>query len=595
MIKRLATYIGQYKKYAVSCPVVMVLEVLCELALPLMMAKIIDVGIANRDIGYILRMGGLMVALAALSMVCGVFGAKLAAWGSQGFGANLRQGLFHQISGFSFGDIDRFSSASLITRMTNDVNNLQRMLAMGLRMMVRAPVMMIAALIITVRINAKLSLVLFFTIPVLALSVGLLMKLCNRLFRIMQQKIDALNEDVQENLVAIRVVKAFVREGYERTKFKKVNDELTQAGLDAVMRVIFMQPIMILCLTGATVGVLWFGSGMVLAGSMDVGQLYSFLTYISQILMSVIMLAMALLQLTRAQASATRIIEVLDTHSDIRDGDGGESLPAPQGRVEFQDVSFRYQAEGSGDEVLSGLSFTAQPGQFVAIVGGTGTGKSSLVNLIPRFYDVDGGKVLVDGMDVRDYPLEALRRRIGMVLQSNVLFSGTIRDNLLWGRPELTQDQKAQCASRGISEEALVEELMVQAAKDAQAYDFIMSFPQGFDTWLDQGGVNVSGGQKQRLCIARAMLRHPAILILDDSTSAVDSATESAIRASFKKNLAGTTVIIIAQRISSVRDADRIVVLDDGSIADEGTHAELMANSAIYQEIYQSQQEGVSE
>ena len=595
MIKRLATYIGQYKKYAVRCPVVMVLEVLCELALPLMMAKIIDVGIATHDIGYILRMGGLMVALAAVAMVCGAYGAKLAAWGSQGFGANLRQALFHQIGGFSFGDIDRFSSASLVTRMTNDVNNLQRMLAMGLRMMVRAPVMMIAALIITVRINAKLSLVLLFTIPVLAVSVGLLMKVCSRLFRVMQQKIDALNEDVQENLVAIRVVKAFVREGYERTKFKKANDELTQAGLNAVMRVIFMQPIMILCFTGATVCVLWFGSGMVLGGSMNVGQLYSFLTYISQILMSVIMMAMALLQLTRAQASATRIIEVLDTHSNIRDGDGGESLPTPQGRVEFQNVSFRYQAEGSGDEVLSGLSFTAEPGQFVAIVGGTGTGKSSLVNLIPRFYDVDGGKVLVDGMDVRDYPLEALRRRIGMVLQNNVLFSGTIRDNLLWGRPELTDAQRAGCAQRGISEEALVEELMIQAAKDAQAYDFIMSFPQGFDTWLEQGGVNVSGGQKQRLCIARAMLRHPAILILDDSTSAVDSATEAAIRVSFKENLAGTTVIIIAQRISSVRKADRIVVLEDGSIADEGTHEELMARSAIYQEIYQSQQEGVSE
>ena len=573
------THLEGYKKEAVRSPIFIVLEVICELILPLVMAKIVDEAIPAGDTGRIFLLGGVMLLLSVLAMVFGVLSAKYATFASQGFGANLRQCLFDKIQSFSFADIDRFSSASLITRTTNDVNAMTMMLNMGLRMLWRAPVMLIVALAITIRLNARLSLILLAVIPVLALGIGIIMKICSRLFQVMQQKIDGLNNTLQENLVAIRVVKAFVRQDHEKSKFKTANDQLTQAGMNVGLRVITMMPLMTVAMNAATVGVLYLGGKMVMKAQFDLGDLQAILTYVSQILMSVMMVAMTLLQLSRAQACARRINEVLDTEPSVENSDrsAARTLPAPRGEVEFRDVSFKYVASGTGDDVLEHISFTVRPGQFVAIVGGTGTGKSSLVNLIPRFYDVTGGAVLVDGMDVRDYPLEQLRSRIGMVLQSNILFSGTIRENLLWGDPDATEEQ------------------MIQAAKDAQAYDFIMSFPDGFDTLLEQGGVNVSGGQKQRLCIARAMLRRPAILILDDSTSAVDSATEAAIRASFAKNLKGTTVIIIAQRISSVQYADEILVLDDGKIAGQGTHEELLANNTIYQEIYQSQQEGVQE
>ena len=573
------THLEGYKKEALRSPVFIVLEVICELLLPLAMAEIVNEAIPSGDIGRIFLLGGVMLLLSVLAMVFGVLSAKYATFASQGFGANLRQCLFDKIQSFSFADIDRFSSASLITRTTNDVNAMTMMLNMGLRMLWRAPVMLIVALVITIKLNARLSLVLLTVIPVLALGIGIIMKICSRLFQVMQQKIDGLNNTLQENLVAIRVVKAFVRQDHEKSKFKTANDQLTQAGMNVGLRVITMMPLMTVAMNAATVGVLYLGGKMVMKAQFDLGDLQAILTYVSQILMSVMMVAMTLLQLSRAQACARRINEVLDTEPSVENSDrsAARTLPAPRGEVEFRDVSFKYVASGTGDDVLEHISFTVRPGQFVAIVGGTGTGKSSLVNLIPRFYDVTGGAVLVDGMDVRDYPLEQLRSRIGMVLQSNILFSGTIRENLLWGDPDATEEQ------------------MIQAAKDAQAYDFIMSFPDGFDTLLEQGGVNVSGGQKQRLCIARAMLRHPAILILDDSTSAVDSATEAAIRASFAKNLKGTTVIIIAQRISSVQYADEILVLDDGKIAGQGTHEELLANNTIYQEIYQSQQEGVQE
>ena len=579
MFSLFMTHLEGYKKEALRSPVFIILEVICELLLPLAMAEIVNEAIPSGDIGRIFLLGGVMLLLSVLAMVFGVLSAKYATFASQGFGANLRQCLFDKIQSFSFADIDRFSSASLITRTTNDVNAMTMMLNMGLRMLWRAPVMLIVALVITIKLNARLSLVLLTVIPVLALGIGVIMKICSRLFQVMQQKIDGLNNTLQENLVAIRVVKAFVRQDHEKSKFKTANDQLTQAGMNVGLRVITMMPLMTVAMNAATVGVLYLGGKMVMQAQFDLGDLQAILTYVSQILMSVMMVAMTLLQLSRAQACARRINEVLDTEPSVENSDrsAARTLPAPRGEVEFRDVSFKYVASGTGDDVLEHISFTVRPGQFVAIVGGTGTGKSSLVNLIPRFYDVTGGAVLVDGMDVRDYPLEQLRSRIGMVLQSNILFSGTIRENLLWGDPDATEEQ------------------MIQAAKDAQAYDFIMSFPDGFDTLLEQGGVNVSGGQKQRLCIARAMLRRPAILILDDSTSAVDSATEAAIRASFAKNLKGTTVIIIAQRISSVQYADEILVLDDGKIAGQGTHEELLANNTIYQEIYQSQQEGVQE
>ena len=575
MLSLFLTHLEGYKKEAVKSPILIILEVICELLLPLVMAEIVDVAIPSGDVGYIFLMGGLMLVLAVLAMACGVGSAKYATFASQGFGANLRQCLFNQVQDFSFADIDRFSSASLITRMTNDVNAMTMMLAMGLRMLVRAPVMLLAALGVSLYLNARLAVILLVIIPLMVLAIAVLMKICTKLFDAMQKKIDGLNNVLQENLVAIRVVKAFVREDHERKKFNFSSDELMEAGLTVGMRIIAIMPIMMLCMNGATLAVLYFGGRMVMGDSFLLGDLNAFLSYIAQVLMSVMMVAMALLQLSRAQACARRINEVLDAVPSVQDKDETSSLPSPRGRVEFQDVSFKYAVSGTGDDVLSHISFTVEPGQFVAIVGGTGTGKSSLVNLIPRFYDVTGGAVLVDGLDVRDYPLETLRGRIGMVLQTNILFTGTIRDNLLWGKPDATEAE------------------LVQAARDAQAYDFIMGLPQGFDTQLTQGGTNVSGGQKQRLCIARAMLRKPAILILDDSTSAVDSATEAAIRESFHNNLKDTTVIIIAQRISSVQYADEILILDDDHIAGRGTHEELMKTNKIYQEIYQSQQEGV--
>ncbi len=579
MLKLFLTHLEGYKKVAARSPVVMFLETICQLLLPLVMADIVDVAIPSGDVSLIFQYGARMLLLAACAILLGVLGARYATFASQGFGANLRQALFDKIQTFSFADIDRFSSASLITRMTNDVNTLTMMLAMSLRMLIRAPVMLVAALIIAIRLNARLAMILLAIIPLMVVAVGVIMKVCSRLFGIVQQKIDAVNGVLQENLVGIRVVKAFVREDYEKQKFGKATDELRDAFLNVGMKIVAIMPVMMLAMNAATVLVFYNGGRMVMGGTFLLGDLNAFIDYIAQILMSVMMVSMALLQVTRSQACARRINEVLSAQPDIEDkpGAGTAALPAPKGKVEFRNVSFKYVQTGTGDDVLKDISFTVEPGQFVAIVGGTGTGKSSLVNLIPRFYDVTGGAVLLDGVDVRDYPIEELRSRIGMVLQNNVLFSGTIRENLLWGDPDATEEE------------------MIQAAKDAQAYDFIMSFPDGFDTRIDQGGVNVSGGQKQRLCIARAMLRKPAVLILDDSTSAVDSATEAAIRESFEKNLADTTVIIIAQRISSVQYADEILILDDDHIVGQGTHDELLASNAIYQEIYQSQQEGVSQ
>lgn len=579
MFQLFMTHLEGYKKDAVKSPILILLEVAFELILPLVMTEIVDVAIPSGDVGYIFKLGGLMLVLSLAAMACGVLSAKYATFASQGFGANLRQCLFDKVQEFSFADIDRFSSASLITRMTNDVNAMTMMLNMGLRILFRAPAMLLFSLAISFSINAKLASILLVIIPLMALSIGLVMKICSKLFGVMQKKIDGVNNTLQENLVAIRVVKAFVREDHERRKFDKANEELMEAGLTVGLRVITIMPIMTIAMNAATVGVLYLGGRMVMEGSFLIGDLQAVLTYVAQVLMNVMMVAMTLLQLSRAQACAKRINEVLGTQPTVQSGEQSHTrtLPEAKGKVEFRNVNFRYVTGGTGDDVLHDISFTVEPGKFVAIVGGTGTGKSSLVNLIPRFYDVTGGAVLVDDMDVRDYPLEELRGRIGMVLQNNVLFTGTIRENLMWGREDATEEE------------------MIRAAKDAQAYDFITSFPEGFDTLLTQGGTNVSGGQKQRLCIARAMLRKPAILILDDSTSAVDSTTEAAIRASFAKNLKDTTVIIIAQRISSVQYADEILILDDDHIAGCGTHEELLAGNPIYQEIYQSQQEGVGE
>ena len=562
-----------YQGYAAASPLLVVLETACELILPLLMARIINQGIEGNNMTVIWQSGALMVAVALIATVVGGYAARCAAFAAQGLGANLRRAEFEKIASFSFADIDRFSSSSLITRLTNDLTNIQNVAIMCLRVLIRGVTMTVASVILTLAISPKLALVVCVVLPFMAVALGLLMKICFPLFEKMQKTLDHLNETVQENLIAVRVVKSYVREDHERRKLMDANDGFTTAGLNAVLRMVAIQPVMMICFSVATVLVLYNGGNMVLGGELEIGYLQTVTGYIMQILMSAMMIGMAVLQYTRAQASIRRVFEVLDAQSAITDG-GETSLPAPQGRVEFRDVSFRYQTEGAGEDVLKHINLTVEPGEFVAIVGGTGTGKSSLVNLIPRFYDVHSGKVLVDGLDVRDYPLDGLRGRIGMVLQNNVLFSGTIRENLLWGNENATEEE------------------LIQAAKDAQAYDFIMSFPEGFDTYLEQGGVNVSGGQKQRLCIARAMVRKPAVLILDDSTSAVDSATEGRIRESFRQNLKGTTVIIIAQRISSVQYADKIVVLDEGTVADVGAHSELMERSPIYREIYDSQQEG---
>ena len=569
MLRRIASYLKGYEKYAVAAPLYVAVETVCQLLIPLLMAYIIDEGIEMADMSAVWKYGLLMMLVALIATFTGALSAKAAARAANGLGANLRRAQFEKVSMFSFADIDRFSSSSLITRMTNDVTQIQNVAMMCLRILIRALTMLIASVILTMAISARLALVVVVILPVMVVCLLILMKVCMPLFEKMQQALDRLNQTTQENLIGVRVVKSYVREDREREKFDEVNNNFTNTALKAMLRMVAMQPIMTICMAAATVLVLYNGGSMVLSGELDIAYLQTVVGYIMQILMSIMMVGMALLQYSRAQASTRRVFEVIDAQPTIADG-SADRLPASRGSVEFRDVSFRYQTEGAGEDVLHNVNLKVEPGEFVAIVGGTGTGKSSLVNLIPRFYDTHAGKVLVDGLDVRDYPLDGLRDRIGMVLQSNVLFSGTIRENLLWGN------------------ENAAEEDLIQAAKDAQAYDFIMSFPDGFDTYLEQGGVNVSGGQKQRLCIARAMVRKPAVLILDDSTSAVDSATEGRIRESFRQNLKGTTVIIIAQRISSVQYADKIVMLDEGTVADVGSHDELMATSKIYREIYNS-------
>ena len=584
MIKKLWQYLGQYRRLVIASPFLVAIDVTCELSMPLLMGRIVDTAIPKMDLNLILQIGFLMIGLALVAMFFGSMNHRVAAVASQGFGANLRQALFDKIQTFSFGNIDTFSTASLVTRLTNDVTQLQNTLLMSMRLLTRAPLMLICALIFAIAINARLSIILFIAIPLLVAGIALVVARAQRLFREVQLRIDAVNGTIEENLIGIRVVKAFVRENYEKRKFKKSNDDLTGTAVRAGHLVVTIMPIMTFVLNATTVAAIWFGGRMVGQHTMGTGELVGFISYIMQILMSVLNISMILMMSTRAQASAERIIEVLDTVPDIADAapalSAGEasadSGPVVQeGSVEFQHVDFKYTASGKGENVLSDINLSIRPGEFVAIVGGTGAGKSTLVNLIPRLYDVTAGQVLVSGVDVRDYKLATLRAGIGVVLQNNVLFSGTIRDNLRWGNPDAT--------------DAEIEE----AARNAQAHDFIMAFPDGYDTDLGQGGVNVSGGQKQRLCIARALLKKPRILIMDDSTSAVDTATEAEIRASFRSNLKDTTIIIIAQRISSVQDTDKIIVLDDGRVVGIGTHDELLAGNPVYQAIYASQMEGV--
>ena len=551
-------------------PLMMLTEVAGEVALPKLMSLIINNGVAGRDTGYILKTGLLMAAVVVCMAVGGILGSYFAAKASINFTTDLRRDVFKKVQQFSFANIDSFSTGSLVTRLTNDIQQVQNVLTMGLKMALRAPGMFVGALFMAFMMNGRLAAILLVVIPLLSLAIGLILKTAFPRFEAMQKKLDRLNSGIQESLTNVRVVKSFVREDFEIGKFSGLNQDLRDSGMRALKIVIATMPVMMFAMNVTTLAVVWYGGNLIIGGSMPVGDLTAFTTYIVQILMSLMMLSMVFLQSSRAGASLKRITEVLDTVVDLNDDQAArKELRVEKGSVEFKDVSFGYGK--GGDRVLEHISFKAEPGQTIGIIGATGSGKTSLVQLIPRLYDVTEGAVLVDGVDVRDYSLKNLRNGVGMVLQKNVLFSGTIEENLRWGDEDASREE------------------LVKAAVNAQADGFVTAFKNGYHTEIGQGGAGVSGGQKQRLCIARALLKKPKILILDDSTSAVDTATEAAIRESFKNELKDTTRIIIAQRISSVQDADRILVLDDGKIIGSGTHEELLRTCRAYEEIYVTQ------
>ena len=568
---------GKYAKPYLSAfiigPCLMITEVLGEIMLPKMMSLIINNGVAERNYGYIVQMGFWMVCVAFFMAVSGIGGAYFSAKASICFTSDLRKDLFSKVLQFSFRNIDDFSTGSLVTRLTNDIQQVQQVMMMILRLALRAPGMLVGALIMAFIMNYRLAMIILVVIPALGLMIGAIMFTAYPRFGIMQTKLDKMNSGIQEALVNVRVIKSFVREDFEKEKFRRANEDLQENSLRAIRIVILTMPVMMMAMNVTTLAVVWYGGNLIIGGSMQVGDLTAFTTYIVQILMSLMMLSMVFLQSARAMASVKRINEVMRTEIDLTDENAvHKDKKVTEGRVEFQDVSFHYGKNG-GDDVLEHISFAAEPGQVIGIIGATGSGKTSLVQLIPRLYDVTAGRVLVDGVDVREYSLKNLRDGVGMVLQKNVLFSGTIEENLRWG-----------------DESASMEELRA-FADAAQADSFVTSFVIGYDTYMGQGGVNVSGGQKQRLCIARAMLRKPKILILDDSTSAVDTATEAKIRECFRTSLEHTTKIIIAQRIGSVEEADQILVLDEGRMIGRGTHKELLASCEAYQEIYYSQRD----
>ena len=572
-MKRYAAYIKPYLSAFLLAPLLMLTEVFGEILLPKFMSMIINNGVADRDTGYIIRMGIIMVLTAIVMAAGGIGGAYFSAKASICFTSDLRDALFAKVQNFSFKNIDQYSTGSLVTRLTNDVQQVQNVTMMGLRLLFRAPGMLIGALIMAFLMNAKLALVILIVIPFLSVAIVTIMVKAFPRFTLMQKKIDKLNSGIQEALTNVRVIKSFVREDYEEEKFQTMNQDLKDSSLNAMKIVIATMPIMMFAMNVTTLAVVWYGGNIIIAGNMQVGDLTAFTTYIVQILMSLMMLSMVLLQSSRAIASVKRISEVLDTEIDLTDENASrKDLKVTEGKVEFKDVAFSYSNEG-GEKILEHINFTAEPGKVLGIIGTTGSGKTSLVQLIPRLYDVTEGQVLVDGVDVREYSLKNLRDGVGMVLQKNVLFSGTIDENLRWGNEEASEEE------------------VRSAAGAAQADGFVTSFTKGYDSDLGQGGSNVSGGQKQRLCIARALLKKPKILILDDSTSAVDTATEAKIRESFSTTLKDTTKIIIAQRIGSVESADKIIVLDDGKIIGMGTHEELMKNCEAYQEIYYSQRD----
>lgn len=572
VMKRYWKYIKPYLPAFIIGPILMIVEVIGEVVMPLLLSNIIDYGVSGgRGTSYIITMGVTMVITALCMMAGGVGGAYFAIKASSGFANDLRKDLFNQIQKFSFTNIDRYNTGSLVTRLTNDITLVQNMIQMMLRLALRAPGMLIGALIMAFVLNMKLALVILCVIPLLSTAIYFIMKIAFPRFTIMQKKLDVLNIATQENLTNIRVVKSFVREDHEEDKFEKANMDLKDSTINAIKIVIFTMPVMTLAMNITTIAVVWFGGNQIIAGSMTTGVLTAFVNYVAQILISLMMVSMIILNSSRALASAKRINEVLCTDIDLTDESALKKDTTVQyGKIEFRGVYFKYY-KNNEKWVLEDINLVLNPGETVGIIGSTGCGKSSLVQLIPRLYDTDQGEVLVDDVNVKDYSLKNLRSGVGIVLQKNILFSGSIRENLKWGDEDADDDT------------------IYQSAENAQANGFITSFKEGYETELGQGGVNVSGGQKQRLCIARTLLKKPKILILDDSTSAVDTATEAKIRESFKNELKDTTKIIIAQRISSVIDADKIIVIDDGKVAGIGSHTELMQSCEAYTEIYYSQ------
>ena len=577
MLKKLASYIKEYKKDTILTPIFVVLEVVMEVIIPLLMANIIDVGIQNGDVHYILKMGILLIVSAILSLTFGMLSGRFAAKASAGYAKNLRKAMFHKIQDYSFENIDKFSTSSLVTRMTTDVTNVQMAFQMIIRILVRGPIMMIFALLMVMSISLKLSAVFFVAIPVLGAILFYIAIKAHPNFERVFKKYDKLNRVVQENVSAIRVVKAYVRESFEEKKFKEVNDEVYENFKKAEKIVAFNGPVMQFTIYTCILLISWIGTQLIVGGEMGTGQLSSIITYAWQILASLMMLSFVFVMIIMAQSSAERIIEVIDEEPTIKDKENPVK-EVKDGSIKFENVSFQYSDEQKDDKfALENINLDIKAGETIGIIGGTGSSKSTLVQLIPRLYDATKGSIKIGGIDVKDYEIHALRDAVAMVLQKNVLFSGTIAENLRWGDKEADQED------------------LEEACKLAQADGFIKEFPSKYETVLDQGGTNVSGGQKQRICIARAMLKKPKILILDDSTSAVDTKTDALIRKAFREEIPNTTKIIIAQRVSSVEDADKIIVLNEGKIDGIGTSEELLKTNAIYREVYESQMKGGDE
>lgn len=578
MIKTLLSSVREYKKETILAPIYVTLESILEIVIPTIMAFLIDNGINQKDMSYVLKMGLVLILAAALSLVTGILAGRSAAVASAGFARNLRHDMFYNVQNFSFSNIDKFSTASIITRLTTDVTNVQNAYQMLVRLAVRAPMMIVFALMFSFRIDAQLSLIFLATIPVLGLGMFLIMSRVHPIFVRVFRTYDRLNNIVQENLHGIRVVKSYIREDFEEKKFADVSQTIFNDFTKAEKRLAFTMPLMQLCLYASMLLLSWFGAQEIVASGnnaaigLSTGELASLITYAMQILMSLMMLSMVFVMIIISRASAERIVEVITEESDLKNSEN-PIHSVPNGSITFEDVTFSY-ARQTDKPVLDDITFSIASGQTVGIIGGTGSSKSSLVQLIPRLYDPMGGVVTVGGINVKDYDLETLRNEVAMVLQKNVLFSGTIKENLRWGNENATDEE------------------MIHACQLAQADGFIREFPDGYDTHIEQGGTNVSGGQRQRLCIARALLKRPKILILDDSTSAVDTKTDSLIRQAFRENIPNTTKIIIAQRVSSVQDADKIIVLDDGRINAIGTHEQLLETCAIYREVYESQNKG---